>query len=148
MKHNHFGEMNMTNGSCPACTPNSVLQAAFDKSTAALLAQGAKSFGEVPNVGSACLYRGPEGRKCAIGHLMSDEQIAFFEIKEDTNVWTFPSGLLNQLLPEVDEAIGAKFLSELQRAHDRASPSTFVADFTRVANEVASCYNLTPIKET
>ncbi len=47
------------------------LQEIFDKTTNAIIAQGGPSL--TRKVERGCAYRGVNGRKCAIGHLIPDE---------------------------------------------------------------------------
>jgi hypothetical protein len=125
---------------------DAVIQAAFDKATAAVIAQGKRS---IADDGDSCLYRGPNGTKCAVGHLMSDEQMSRFGIQEDSNPYVFPFALIEELLPGVNQTDACSFLSQIQRAHDRASTfeSTFVVSFKDAANRVADNYGLKPIKD-
>lgn len=46
------------------------LQQAFDKAYLGLKAQGFERSHE----NEVCLYRGPDGKKCALGHLIPDDQ--------------------------------------------------------------------------
>jgi hypothetical protein len=64
--------------------------------------------------GTVCAYRGLEGRKCAAGHLITDEHYdANFERTgvSDVRVWRalVKSGVPNKLMPQV---------AELQGLHD------------------------------
>lgn len=91
--------------------------------------------------------------RCAIGHLLSDDQITKYGIFENMNPSGFPDALLQELVPSEngtnDCADITNFLLRLQRCHDRGTtPSNFVADFTRGANHVASLYELNPISAT
>ena len=47
-------------------------QETFDTVTAALIKQGEPSIGLNAAGKYTCLYRGPHGRRCAVGHLLDD----------------------------------------------------------------------------
>ena len=79
---------------------------------------------------SGCAYRGPDGVKCAIGHLISDE---FYNPRiEGDGIQTYGSSVREM----VEESIGREltedefmYLTALQNAHDRASQTGFVDEF-------------------
>lgn len=77
-----------------------------------------------------CAYRGVEGRKCAIGALISDEE--YSPELEDKDVMTL--GLKDALPPSL-RGLDIEFLTELQDIHDNAAltwQGTFVAGALRV----------------
>lgn len=135
----------------------SILQGIFDKVCNLLILQGKGSFngdrdGCIDN--RMCAYRGPEGLKCAVGQLLTDEQIAKYHIREGNTPNEFPEELIKELLPEMqDLKHGEDFLRSMQRAHDNAtlarpltdSTKTWVAGFKLEANLIAGYYGLTPI---
>lgn len=101
-------------------------QDAFNRAVAGLKAQGWKRSGEargpyVPTeddeMSFQCKYRGPDGTKCAVGHLIPDH--LYEETIENMSVM-----LMFEERPEIAEHIGAHsygqelFLSKLQAAHD------------------------------
>lgn len=111
-------------------------QEVFDKAYLSIVAQGRRSA----DLGS-CLYRGPSGAKCAVGHLLSDEQIKKYNVVNSESVWDLDRDLISEILPDDDEA--PHFLSSLQVVHDTArTPETFVQDFKRKAAGFADRYNL------
>jgi hypothetical protein len=118
---------------------NEILQPLFDKAVKAVIAQGSCSLCADENT---CAYRGVDNKKCAIGHLLSDEQIASHGIKEGMLPNKFPPALIQELLPGVQSGIAVQFLEELQNCHDTTTGSNFVKTFTRVANEMASKWDL------
>lgn len=83
-------------------------QETFDLVAAALAKQGRASRDEV-----GCCYRGPDGLKCAAGHLIPDDQ--YTPSLERTRVDRWP---VNKLLPHHSMDL----LKELQQAHDSAAP--------------------------
>lgn len=147
------------------------MQAAFNKACAGVLAQGCRAFS-----GGACKYRitlsiGEEGRKlclkCAIGHLLTDEQIEKYAVNDNHLPHSFHPDLLNELLPGYkqfspqNKGEAVDFLHNLQHAHDKCHSSyplayenpklnfqDFNSEFTFKANEVAKLYGLTPITST
>lgn len=125
----------------------SILQVLFDKACAGVIDQGAQSL--MPGDNSTCAYRGTDGKKCAVGHLLSDEQIAMYGIKEMDNPEKFVSPLLRELVPGVQTGMAVEFLSDLQDAHDNShhySGNSFVSDFRYRANLIAQKWNLKNIK--
>lgn len=121
------------------------MQTIFDMATAGVMAQGMPSLGSTSCGATICMYRGNGGMKCAIGHVLSDDQMAKYNIAEDSNPYVFPSELLNELLPGHDENTQKTFLAELQSAHDEAMRSNFIGSFTERVNKVAKGFDLNPI---
>jgi len=125
----------------------SILQVLFDKACAGVIAQGAQSL--MPGDNFTCAYRGTDGKKCAVGHLLSDEQIAMYGIKEMDNPEKFVTELVRLLVPGIQTGMAVEFLSDLQDAHDNShhySGSAFVSDFRYRANLIAQKWNLKDIK--
>jgi hypothetical protein len=122
----------------------SILQAIFDKACAGVIAQRGQSMMIGDN--STCAYRGEGGKKCAIGHLLSDEQIEMYGVKEMDNPERFVSELVNELVPGVQTSMAVEFLTDLQDAHDNSHGGGFVSDFKYRANLVAQKWNLKDIK--
>lgn len=60
-----------------------------------------------------CMYRGPEGIKCAAGHVLTDEEVAV--IGEGWSIIDAQHSIPEQLKPHVS------LLQELQRTHDEAA---------------------------
>jgi hypothetical protein len=81
----------------------------FYKASKGLLEQG-----DTSTINGKCRYRGPEGRKCGVGHLISDEQ--YSEDMEGRGV----SQLVAKLFPGIN-AGDINFLSRLQYIHDEFS---------------------------
>jgi len=119
----------------------SALQEVFDKATTALLLQGRKC-----SDGAGCMYRLPDGRKCAIGHLISDKQIEIFNVRMNQPVYELSDILLMEIIPDNDLEETKEFLDALQVAHDGSDPTNFEESFRNKANDVAYKYLLNPIK--
>ena len=83
-------------------------QEAFDKALFGIRAQGGWSFA------GTCLYRSPNGRRCAIGHLLEDSEYMTKMEGKDVNVIF---SLLPVRLQMLDESLA--FLKNLQDVHDK-----------------------------
>lgn len=96
--------------------------ALFDRIAAHLLAQNAQS--RAPNTRSttSCLYRGPNGRKCAVGFLITDDAYNRSIEGEDVNSDKVIEALVNSGIDAHDYHT-VNTLASLQRLHDTASPS-------------------------
>lgn len=127
-------------------TPKEVLQAAFDKAVTGVLAQGNKSCVTENNC-TICAYRGEGGFKCAIGQLLTDEQIQKYGIKEGATPSMFPEALITELFPGVDGELAQGFMETLQNAHDGATSFNFKREFLSRANDIANNCGLNPITE-
>lgn len=115
------------------------LQEIYDISTRGVLAQGCASA-----AGGRCLYRGPNGTKCAAGFLMTDEQAAHGDgqhLQPTFGCQPCASGLDRERV---------ELISSLQSAHDGATvyePGFFVKRFARTAKDIALDFRLTPNAE-
>jgi hypothetical protein len=93
---------------------NFTKQEIFDFIVGKLIEQGSPSIDK----GISCLYRGPNGLKCAIGHIMPDESHSLG--LEGKSV----DGVANHLKLIIREDVHKQlrgFLSELQCIHDSCS---------------------------
>ncbi len=119
-------------------------QQIFDTVLEKLLAQGCRSRLGDSHIDSYCAYRGNNGTKCAIGHLIPDE--LYKEEIEGLTVATKWHRVRDCLPLEIQE-FGDKnkeFLIELQRAHDQAYiPSDFRQLFQNYMKAIAEQYHLT-----
>lgn len=93
------------------------LQSIFDKGVTGVIAQGGPSYGF-----GGCAYRGTEGRKCALGHSISDDDYC--------SEWegTTPCNDRGTVYgPLIAEALGAEadgdavLLRSFQKTHDIAA---------------------------
>ena len=119
-------------------------QQAFDIVSVHLLQQNARSCLLTPN-GEHCLYRGPEGRKCAVGILIPDEAynpewdhyIPFrglydTEVLDSEGDSPSAEGLVRaSVFPEHLTTL----LMDLQKIHDQAEPRDWRRQLEIVAGE-------------
>lgn len=98
------------------------LQQAFDKAYLGLKAQGfERSYGN-----DICLYRGPDGKKCALGHLIPDDQ--YRHDMEAKSVHTINNLFPNALPEGLRDLDGRRALNALQRCHDFAVDAADMRD--------------------
>jgi len=115
-------------------------QEVFNKVWDHIIAQGEPSV----NKDGHCLYRGPNGLKCAAGIFLTDEQAA--DSDEHAATWAH---LDDMGYPEL-EGLPNHLIKNLQICHDEASPlggEDFIKDFKYRARFVAKVFNLTIPKE-
>lgn len=65
-----------------------------------------------------CAYRGDDGRKCGIGHLIKDEDYNPVSDKESLSIWSvIEKGFLPEYIPQttIEEK---NFLNDMQEGHD------------------------------
>lgn len=106
-------------------------QETFDTVVGALIKQGRPSVGE-----GKCKYRGPNGDKCAVGHLIPDSK--YRETMEgrainDMAVFYVVQGLGHNVA----------LVESLQMAHDDySSMPNFMSNFIAMAKEISRDYRL------
>lgn len=115
-------------------------QELYDFVVAAIVKQGRPSVGD----NDRCLYRGPEGLKCAYGHVHPDsmysENMENRDIDELSDRNMIPKSLIRH----------TRLLDYLQKCHDGSRPIqgfTFIKAFCHQANRLAKQYNLKPYGE-
>ena len=86
-------------------------QAILEATTMAIVTQGGPSY-----VDGSCKYRGPDGRKCAIGLLIADD---FYE--ETFEGFLVSYSMWNALYKSGVPRFVLRFLFDLQQAHDTAA---------------------------
>lgn len=99
----------------------------------------------------ACLYRGPHGLKCVIGHSISDD-IYCPEMDRGVNddglttIGHFLEEFVFSELCELFQHVSGGLLSLLQETHDQLSPHQSTAErkeqFESRMRQIASCYHL------
>lgn len=101
-------------------------QDTFNKVARHLLAQDTKSEDENGN----CLYRGPDGLKCAIGVLIPDDK--YYKTLEGIRA---ESSVVSKILKASRE--DRIFLKDLQQIHDDYDPPVWKDRLSNLANSYA-----------
>ncbi len=108
-------------------------QEIFDKVWHAMRKQNEKSTGYLDRR-ERCRYRGPNGLKCAAGHLIEDKDYSkTMEGHTFGNSVHWPKELMHHRVLVV----------KLQNAHDDANPNNFWDSFREEAKAVAKEFGLT-----
>lgn len=107
-------------------------QEVFDKVLAHLRAQGRKALDDRRQ----CMYRAPDGAKCAAGCLISDEQYGPRLEGKSANMSKVHAALSASGVPEDAMPV----VQELQGIHDSHSPDQWEAEFARLAKEYGLTY--------
>lgn len=125
------------------------LQECFDRAYLGVINQGHKSSVVDQHGQSTCQYRGPNGAKCAVGHLILDEHIGTLS---ETNpscpgsagTTVFDQHHLIEALKNSGVSVEAlPMLSRLQTAHDAPSAGeSFIEEFKQSAFGVAKLFSL------
>lgn len=116
-------------------------QEVFNKVVTGLRTQGKPSVIRNIYSGNRCVYRNPNGLKCAVGILIPDEQY--------TSCFDEKGISLSEIIEEVPalQGIDSSLLISLQRTHDAASDNHevngFMEDLESGFQRVARMYNLT-----
>jgi hypothetical protein len=114
-------------------------QQVFDRTYDSLIKQGRTSANR-----GRCMYRGPFGCKCAIGHWIKDEHYHPSLENEAVDSDSVRDALFKSW-PEL-EAHSCAFLADLQSAHDYTAGPDIAYDFIKWLNirmaRVASKYGL------
>ena len=111
-------------------------QLILDDVFAAIIKQGEQAV----NPAGACLLRVPgTNLKCAIGHLIPDDQ---YHVGLEALA---PDQITDHFDPKygIDDGDESEFLWQLQMAHDDSSVNDFVNDFSWCLRDVAHDYDLT-----
>ena len=111
------------------------MQGIFDRVAGHLLEQKRKSRGLLPNNrGVSCLYRGPDGLKCAAGVLIPDE--LYSTSLEGTSFLSLPVDVKRSAGGIDQESVG--LIKRLQSVHDTCEP----IDWRMTLEGVARSFNL------
>jgi len=117
------------------------LQEMFNQAYLGVIAQGGQSSDGLGH----CMYRGPEGRKCAVGHLLPDE--SYHRRLEGKSV-DYGSGALKPALIQAGIDMGDKstkaLLAKMQYIHDAPAPSDelFIERFKLAMSKLATEHGL------
>jgi hypothetical protein len=111
------------------------LQQVFDKAATHLLKQGERSEGylDIDESELVCMYRGPEGRMCAVGALISDEAYSTALEGKRTSSEHVRAALKESGCP-VDPTAGGLYV-RLQQIHDAAPESEWKTRLAARARE-------------
>lgn len=113
-------------------TKTMTAQEVFDTAVRGVIEQGVPSYD-----GVRCLYRGPNGTKCAAGHLIPDDLYTNY----------MDTGPLEPVVRAIGLSEHIKLIDALQIAHDSNflfDTDQFVPEFRREAILVAERYGLDP----
>lgn len=114
-----------------------MLQPLFDRMVAGLRAQNWKKSTQSPT-SKTCAYRNPNGLKCAVGHILDDED--YDPAMEEIEVHYLPKHVLEKILGDPDPSERQyEFLNACQLAHDYA---TLQDPMETRLRRVATQYNL------
>lgn len=123
-------------------------QEMFNKAYLGVIKQGDPAVQSHPNTdGLMCSYLAPDGRKCAVGHLMTEEELKVMGafkggVQDLADDWA-------DCLPRPEWLMGDKnldFLSHLQDTHDNLmgyDGAEFVENYKYDMAKFASFYDLT-----
>lgn len=107
------------------------IQLAFNKAFAGVIAQG----GLAKTAEGGCFYEMANGRRCGVGHLLTDEQLGVVRSVNMISApvrWLVKDGVL-------DSSFGHPFFGELQAAHD---DSDDLSDFKHKMLQLAEKFGL------
>ena len=108
-------------------------QEIFDIACKGLLTQMKKSEGA-----EKCLYRGPDGTKCAIGFLISDETAADFN---ESSVGSLPFRVIQNEIGLSGTRDNLYFLADLQAVHDSGEPEEWEGLLKALATKEGLVFN-------
>ncbi len=111
--------------------PQATAQQVYDQAKEHLLKQNAKSMTDGSGTLEGCLYRGPNGLKCAAGCLIADEE---YKIDMEGRSWS--SLVQDGYVPDYLKNL----ISELQTMHDQNMPSLWPTELELLAQR----HNLNP----
>lgn len=112
-----------------ATLPQATAQEVFDQVARHLLTQKKQSRRWWPDIGDGCSYRGANGRSCAAGCLIGDEE---YQVEMEGVSW---HGLAADL--GIVPVVHAKLIGELQAIHDIYMPSKWSARLRQFAKQHA-----------
>lgn len=109
-------------------------QEVFDQVAKHMLAQGVRS--RLSDEGNVCMYRGPNGLKCAAGCLIGDDEYA--EKMDNNPAGTSWEGMAKR--GEVPRA-HAHLIQKLQSIHDHTESVSWAVALSELAHELGLAYN-------
>jgi hypothetical protein len=117
-----------------AATPQQV----FDQVVAHLREQNAQAVME-RGTETVCQYRTPDGLKCAVGCLISDDEYHPRMEGEGSTVVLVDWEREHPKDPPIDDVV-VRLLDQLQRVHDRGTTSTWEQAFAIIAEQYTLTY--------
>jgi len=123
------------------------VQKLFEDAIIPVIEQGGPSYFRV--FINSCRYRGPNGRKCAIGHLIPDE--LYNEKIEDKRAFMLPANIKNYIILKYDLE-DEDIIDYVQKIHDDLTnnnneiihDNVFLHDFIKKAYEGCKNHNVNP----
>lgn len=103
--------------------PQSTAQQVFEQVASHLLTQMKKSEGS-----NYCLYRSPEGLKCAAGCLIADDE--YFSNMDDNHGVSWSTFVARNYVPAKHESL----ITRLQNIHDIYEPRDWLRELRRAAD--------------
>ena len=110
---------------------DNVNQEAFNVMVNHLRDQGEKSLAEPDSAASSCLYRAPNGNKCAVGCLIDDDQ--YRDEIEGMGADDIP--VLNAIEASGWKGVSIHLLDAMQNCHDTLHPSDWEERFLHIAGQ-------------
>lgn len=105
-------------------------QEIFDLACKGMLRQGRKSLNE----SNFCAYRGRDGLKCAVGHIIPDNlYMEEFDERDGEHYTSVMRKLRDHIMVEDDR--GLTLLGRLQLVHDHRSPGCWPGELAEIASE-------------
>ncbi|MDH7796396.1 MULTISPECIES: hypothetical protein [unclassified Beijerinckia] len=102
----------------------------FDRAVGGLLKQGTRSLRKKDEDDIFCMYRSPQGHKCAVGMLIPDDKYSpKFDNGDDVMLEAVLTEGLGVGLENFD------FFRDLQKVHDKSQVSEWPAHFAKFAGE-------------
>ncbi len=108
-------------------------QRILNKVVKALLKQGCRSTADTPYGGESCAYRGYNGMRCAVGHLISN---VHYTPEIEGKIATAPAvkAVLRKSLKVTRlQNVTMHMIAELQEVHDHKAPSEWADSFKKIA---------------
>lgn len=98
------------------------MQEIFNKAVTELRKQGAPARKILDSGRAQCFYKMDDGRRCAVGHLLTDEQIEELRQSDQlgSDLLELDDDFIESISPE-DTEYPSSFLSGLQSMHDDTS---------------------------
>lgn len=110
-------------------------QEMFNKVVTHLLTQKVRSETADSQAGSMCLYRGPDGAKCAVGVLIADEHYTPSLESRLVTSWPVSKALVASGVISAHSPRTQMLLAACQNVHDAVNPGEWKDRLTELAQE-------------